>query len=220
MFTNDTPIFTFRGPFGVPVEIGASILFLAFIFIQPLNGIYLDKVIYFLLIVVAIFLHEFGHAWGTIVQGHAVKRVMIYGGGGFCAGVRALPRAEEEFVVAMGPIVNLALWAICSLAFPFVQESSLYFAAKYVYWFANINFFLFCMNMIPVQPLDGGKLFYLTMRRWFDRAEAIKIAGFVGLVCAVLWIPAMITCFVVLGFLLLFMPSIKIHWQMFRGDVT
>ena len=88
MFTNDTPIFTFRGPFGVPVEIGASILLLAFIFIQPQNGIQLDNIIYFLLIILAIFLHEFGHAWGTLVQGHDVKRVMIYGGGGFCEGGR------------------------------------------------------------------------------------------------------------------------------------
>jgi len=220
VFTNDTPIFTFRGPFGVPVEIGASLLFLAFIFIQPLNGISLDNILFFLLILLAIFLHEFGHAWATLIQGHSVKRVMIYGGGGFCEGYRALPRAEEEFVVAMGPIVNLALWAICSLAFPYVQDSGFFYAAKYVYWFANINFFLFCMNMIPVQPLDGGKLFYLTLRRWFDRPQAIRIAGLVGLIFAVLWIPAMIACFVFLGFLLLFMPSIRTHWQMFRGGVS
>ncbi len=220
MFTNDTPIFTFRGPFGVPVEIGASLIILAFIFIQPFNGINLDSIIYFLLILLAIFLHEFGHAWGTIVQGHGVKRVMIYGGGGFCEGFRALPRAEEEFVVAMGPIVNLALWAMSSLAYPYVLESSAYPAAKYLYWFADINIFLFCLNMIPVQPLDGGKLFFLTVRRWFDRSQAIKIAGFVGLIFAILWIPAMLACFYFLGFLLLFMPSIRTHWQMFKGGIT
>lgn len=220
MFTNDTPIFTFRGPFGVPVEIDSSLIILAFIFIQPLNGIKLDNVVYFLLILLAIFLHEFGHAWGTLVQGHSVKRVMIYGGGGFCEGYRALPRAQEEFVVAMGPIVNLALWAICSLICPYIVETSAYPVAKYVYWFADINFFLFCLNMIPVQPLDGGKLFFLTLRRWFDRATAIKVAGLVGLMCAILWIPAMIACFVLLSFLLLFMPSIRTHWQMFRGDIT
>ena len=220
MFTNDTPIFTFRGPFGVRVEIGASLLILAFIFIQPLNGIKLDNVVYFLLILLAIFLHEFGHAWGTLIQGHSVKRVMIYGGGGFCEGERALPRAQEEFVVAMGPIVNLALWAMASLAAPYLQTGSFHPVVKYLYWFADINFFLFCLNMIPVQPLDGGKLFYLTLRRWFDRASAIKIAGLIGLIFSILWIPAMIACFVLLGFLLLFMPSIKTHWAMFKGAIT
>lgn len=219
MFTNDTPIFTFRGPFGVPVEIGASLIFLAFIFIQPLNGIQLDNVIFFLLILLAIFLHEFGHAWGTLVQGHSVKRVMIYGGGGFCEGHRALPRSEEEFVVLMGPLVNLALWAMAGLAAPYVQNSSVFYLAKYVYAFADINIFLFALNMIPVQPLDGGKLFYLTLRRWLSRDTAIKIAGLVGLICAVLWIPAMIACFVLLGFVLLFMPSIKTHWAMFKGSI-
>lgn len=219
MLANETTIFRFRGPFGVPVEIGASILFLAFIFIQPFSGINVDNVIYFLLIVLAIFLHEFGHAWGTLIQGHDVKRVMIYGGGGFCEGYRVLPRTEEEFVVAMGPIVNLALWAMCSLAYPYVADSSFFYLAGYVYVFAQINIFLFAMNMVPVQPLDGGKLFFLTMRRWYDRSLSIKIAGFVGLVFAILWIPAMIYCFIKLGFLLLFFPSIPQHWHMLKGRV-
>lgn len=219
MFGNDSTIFQFRGPFGIPIEIGSSLILLAFIFIRPFGDTenIVQNAVFFALILLAIFLHEMGHAWGTLIQGHSVKRVVIYGGGGFCESTRALPRSEEEFVVVMGPIVNLGLWALASLAVPLVAEIGFFQIAVYCIWFANINIFLFFLNMIPVQPLDGGKLLFLTLRRFMERMRAIRVAGFIGLVFAVLWIPAMIYCFIALGFLLLFMPSIATHWRMFRG---
>ena len=219
MFCNDSIIFRFRGPFGVPIEIGSSIILLAFIFVRPFGDTahILENAIFFGLILLAIFLHEMGHAWATLIQGHSVKRVMIYGGGGFCEGTRALPRADEEFVVVMGPIVNLSLWALSSLAYPYAFQNNLPALGSYLYWFADINIFLFVLNMIPVQPLDGGKLLFLTFRRWMDRPRSIRLAGIIGLICAVAWIPAMIYCFIALGFLLLFMPSIRMHWRMAKG---
>lgn len=222
MFSSDTPILQFRGPFGIPVEIGASILFLAFIFLFPFTtgADLIDNLIFFALILLAIFLHEMGHAWGTIIQGHAVKRVVIYGGGGFCEGTKVLSRNEEEFVVIMGPLVNLGLWALSSLAVPYADNLGWITVGDYFYWFADINFFLFCLNMIPVQPLDGGKLLYLTLRRWYDRGLCIRIAGGIGLLFAVLWIPAMIYAYLTLGYLLLFMPSIPLHLRMFQGKAA
>lgn len=215
MFTSDKPILEFRGLFGVPVQIGASILFLAAIFLLPAasSAQFADAMIFFGLIVLAIFLHEYGHAWGTLVQGHDVKRIMIYGGGGFCERFRSVPPRDEEFIVAMGPIVNLGLWAICGLV-----ENVLTGELRYWVWlFGQINIFLFILNMLPVQPLDGGKLLGLALMRIFNRDLAARIAGGIGLVLSILWIPAMIWCFVTFGFLLLFIPPIGIHWQMMRG---
>lgn len=222
MFSSDTSIFQFRGPFGIPVEIGASILFLAFIFLYPFGTAadLIDNIIFFALILLAIFLHEMGHAWGTVIQGHAVKRIVINGGGGFCEGTKALTRDKEEFVVIMGPLVNLGLWALSSLAVPYADGMNWITLGDYLYWFADINIFLFFLNMIPVQPLDGGKLLYLTLRRWYARGPAIKIAGAVGLIFAVLWIPAMLYAYLTLGYLLLFMPSIPLHFRMFQGKVA
>jgi len=66
----------------------------------------------------SIFLHELGHAWGTIVQGIPVRRIMIYGGGGFCERSRSASVKQRELIVAMGPIVNLVIWAFASLSLP------------------------------------------------------------------------------------------------------
>ena len=214
---NDQPIFEFRGPFGIPIQIGGSIIFLAFIFMYPFGGAeqMLWNGIFLGLIILSIFLHEMGHAWATLVQGHDVKRIMIYGGGGFCERFRAVPLRDEEFIVAMGPLVNLAIWAGASLLNEHVVEGR--YASHILYLLAQINIFLFALNLVPVQPLDGGKLLFLALRRFFDRSPATKIAGFIGLVFAVLWIPAMLLCYIYLGFLLLFLPSIALHWHMFQG---
>ena len=62
---------------------------------------------FFAILIGSIYLHELGHAWGCLIQGVPVRRVMIYGGGGFCEPTRSSTRYEQELIVAMGPIVNL-----------------------------------------------------------------------------------------------------------------
>lgn len=210
---NDQPIFEFRGPWGVPVQIGASLFLLAFIFIDlgssPEALIY--DLVFFGLVLLSIFLHELGHAWGCLIQRVPVRRIMIYGGGGFCEHKRAPGPREDELIVAMGPIVNATLWALSSLAYPYVADPNLAWAVWAFMW---INGALTLLNLLPVMPLDGGKLFHLLMQRLLPRTLAGRVAGFVGLVIAVLWIPAMVLCYVEFGLVLLFVPPFGVHYRM------
>lgn len=116
MIEDKNIIFRFNGPMGVPVEVGQSALML-FGIILFLGG---SNIAYSAALVVMLFgsvlAHELGHAWGAIKQGVPVKRIMLTGGGGFCQHQRAPTPHEAELIVAMGPIVNIAIWAIASLA--------------------------------------------------------------------------------------------------------
>lgn len=212
---NENPIFEFTGPFGVPVQVGGSILLLPLIFIGLGGGmasIMYDMIIVGMLIG-SIFLHELGHAWGCKVQGVPVRRIMIYGGGGFCEQARSASAHQQELIVAMGPIVNFAIWAIASLIYPTLEPGLLLFS---VYMLAQINLFLGIFNMLPVQPLDGGKIFQLILMRFLPAATSTRIAGGVGLVFAALWIPAAIWMFLTIGLVLFFFPSFRLHLQMLR----
>lgn len=215
MFSDSNVIFQFRGPFGVPVQIGSSILFLVLIFVSftgdPIE-LYYD-IIFLALILGSIFLHELGHAWGCLIQNVPVRRIMIYGGGGFCEHSRSTSTREDELIVAMGPIVNLTLWALASLVAPNLPPGDLAWVVESLAW---INIFLAIFNMIPVMPLDGGKLFQLLLLRLLPSRLATQISGGIGLVIAVLWIPMMLLCYVELGFVLLFLPPIGQHLQMLR----
>jgi len=216
MFGSSKVIFEFRGLFGVPVHIGSSILLLVFLFLSfgTSTAQLLYNAIFLGMIIGSIYLHELGHAWATLVQGIPVRRIMIYGGGGFCERTRSATPRQEELIVAMGPIVNLTIWAVASLIWPYMPEGLLMWAVNLLAW---INLFLAIFNMIPVQPLDGGKLFHLLLLRFTSQAMAMRIAGGVGLVISVLWLPAMYLAYTKLGFLLFFFPPIGLHWRMMNG---
>jgi len=188
MFGNDSTLFTFRGPFGVPVQVSSSIIMLPLIFVGLSGGgpAMMFNLGFVALLIVSIFLHELGHAWGCIVQGVPV-------------------------IVAMGPIVNLAIWALAGLATPYASHPILIWALIVL---SQMNLFLAVFNMMPVQPLDGGKLLQLGLLRFLSAATATRIAGGIGLVISVLWIPAMIWSYLFIGFVLFFIPSIRLHWQM------
>ncbi|MEL7460177.1 MAG: site-2 protease family protein [Pseudomonadota bacterium] len=210
---NDQPIFEFRGPWGVRVQIGSSLILLALIFVS-FTGTARDityDLVFFGLVLGSIFLHELGHAWGCLIQGVPVRRIMIYGGGGFCEHARSTSAHEDELIVAMGPIVNAVIWAVTSLALPFVTDPNMSWVLSSLAW---INGVLLVLNLVPVMPLDGGRLFQLMLRRVMPGHVAMRVAGAVGLVLAVLWIPAMIGCYLVFGMMLLFIPPIGLHWQM------
>ena len=228
MFGNQTPIYSFRGPMGVQVEVASSFLGLLILIFLISGGNLIWAASIGAMLVGAIFLHELGHAWGCIVQGIPVKRIMLYAGGGFCERARSGSTRQQELIVAMGPIVNLVLWAVTGLIAdalptqmvaglpggePFAMPSTL---AQYLLLFGHINIALFLFNMVPVQPLDGGKLFLLALMRALPTRRATRIAGAVGLVFAVLWIPALLLLFVATGWILFFFPSLRLHWQMWR----
>ncbi|MDA8585662.1 site-2 protease family protein [Rhodobacteraceae bacterium] len=215
MFQDNNPIFEFRGPWGVPVQIGAT-LFLLFIVLVDFSGTPRDfafDLMFFAILVGSIYLHELGHAWGCLIQGVPVHRVMLYGGGGFCQPARSSTRSEKELIVIMGPIVNLFLWATAGLIAPMIADPEISWVFRTIAW---VNGFLFLMNMLPVHPLDGGKLFELLLLRLMPSGLAIMISAGLGLVLAIFWIPMMVYVFWTTGLVLFFLPSARLHLAMLR----
>ncbi len=237
LFHDTNPIFEFRGPFGVPVQVGASLLVLLAFYLYTGGGDLAWTAAFVVMLMLSIFLHEMGHAWACLVQGVPVRRVMLYGGGGFCERARSASAHQQELIVAMGPIVNLTLWALASLVSNALwddlfagasaySDPTLLFSspqaivAEYLGLFAYINGFLALFNLLPVQPLDGGKLLHLVLMRVTPQATALSVTGAIGLVLSVLWIPAMLIAFGLGWWLLFFIPSVPQHWAMMRGRLA
>lgn len=231
---SDTPLLQFTGPLGIRVEIGQSLVVLVMIILLLGSGNPGFAAGLIAALLISVMLHEYGHAWACRVQGVPVRRIMIHGGGGFCERAARVPPRQEEFIVMMGPLVNLALWAMAGLAqtllvawatpapggtsLPNLDAIRLVLAVHY--WlglFGLINLALFLFNLIPVQPLDGGKLLQLGLLRVTSPLAATRIAGRVGVVFAVLWIPGLVAMWFYLGWVLIFMPSIALHLQMARA---
>ena len=215
---SESVLFEFRGPWGVPIQVGSSapMLALLIVMLNASNGGVTDGLIFVAILFGSILLHELGHAWGCHVQGVPVRRVMIYGGGGFCEHARTTTRREDELITAMGPIVNLVLWAVASLAFMNFYLSLPLSVLVLLSQIAWLNLFLAIFNLLPVQPLDGGRLLQLTLMRFMEPRSATKLAGGIGVVLCVLWLPILFFSFTMLGFVLFFFPSFRLHLQMAR----
>ncbi len=216
---NDTAIAEFRGPWGVPVQIGGTLILLPLVFVSFTSGpiVLFYDLVFVAILLGSIFLHELGHAWACLIQGIGVRRIMLYGGGGFCELSQASTPHEDELIVAMGPIVNLVLWAVASLLGPMISDPEIAWAMETV---AYINLFLALLNLMPVMPLDGGRLFLLLLLRFMRPGPAYRVAGALGLVIAIWWIPLLGFSYFAFGLVLFFLPSVRLNWRMATGQVN
>lgn len=222
-------VFGFRGPFGVPVDIDAALIQLIMLIVLAV-GVLRGDMVYALMVIgmitLSIFLHELGHALAAVAQRVHVNRIVLHGFGGYCSHAGAGPR-QQLVIVLGGPLVNLALWLIAGwLAEEFADtratdQGLIAVDTQLSYmlgFFAQINLLLLIFNMLPVLPLDGGRTFFLCLWYFMSRDLAMRITGLVGLIIAILWIPAAILLFFTAGMILLFFPSIRENWRRFKGE--
>jgi len=106
---------------------------------------------------VSILWHELGHCFFQRKFG-ASPEIVLYGGGGVAIphGAR-FTRGQSLLIAAAGPAFGLALWLASALLiqhFP-PQTVTMYHVARYVAW---INLVWSLVNLLPVLPLDGGRI--------------------------------------------------------------
>ncbi|MEZ5715642.1 MAG: site-2 protease family protein [Paracoccaceae bacterium] len=221
MFSDDQSIFEFRGPWRVPVQIGPSILLMVLLFVSftgsPREIAY--DLAFLAMVVGSILLHELGHAWGCLIQDVPVRRVMLHGFGGYCQHARATTPRESELIVAMGPIVTVVLWAVSGLIVWAMQTADRPYDT--VMWFfmtlSWLNGYLAVFNLLPIAPLDGGKIFELIVLRFTDGQRASRIAGVVGMAGLVVVVPYLLVEARVWAFALFFLPAVMVNWNKLRG---
>ena len=104
--------------------------------------------------VLALLLHEFAHVFVAGLKGYKLKEMKL----GVCGVVVKLDEQVEDqdaFLINLaGPAINLFLSLCCVALFWIVPTS--YNILK-TFCFANLMLATF--NLIPVYPLDGGKIF-------------------------------------------------------------
>lgn len=101
-----------------------------------------------------ILVHELGHFLTAISLGLETDKIYLYPYGGisvFHTKVN-IPRKEEWLVLLMGPLFQIIFYLLVSLMLnnSYLQNT-----------FSNYNLFLLCFNLLPIYPLDGGKILLL-----------------------------------------------------------
>mgnify|MGYP006291207155 CR=1 FL=1 len=139
-----------------------------------------------LAVTLSLLVHEYGH--GLVSKRYKLEpSILLHGFGGATMHRPASTDGKDTLVVLAGPLAGLAFGGICMLVeaflMPGVSNPLLQDFVANLIW-VNIAWSLLNL-LLPIWPLDGGKLFHLLLRRFTEESKAREIALKISLGTAV-----------------------------------
>lgn len=147
--------------------------FIFFLLIIILCGLFNNFFIYFLLLII----HEFGHAIIGYMLGYKIDKIKLYPYGGvtlFNANYNKSLKSEL-FVLIAGPIFQVLGYLIIKQFYDY-DYVSLY------------HYTLLIFNLIPIYPLDGGKLLNIVFNYRFNYKYSFYLSFYISLFLIVILI--------------------------------
>lgn len=123
----------------------------------------------FFIYLIFCFLHEMSHFFVAKHYGYLPKKIHLSFFGASLEGYDDFFIKEEIKIVLAGPLFNFLMVCFCYLSFWFNPESYDFF---YDILLANWSLFLF--NMLPIFPLDCGRILLAIFNKNLSRYEAVK----------------------------------------------
>ncbi len=141
-----------------------------------ISGYFYDCIIYFTTIV----LHELSHAEVSIKLGYTLDRFVLMPYGASLKGdFEGVSVKDEILIAAAGPMFNCAVAIVCT---------ALWWLVPSLYVFTDrlvaANIFTALFNLLPVFPLDGGRITLAALSEFTPRQRAYKIVRIFGYVLA------------------------------------
>jgi Zn-dependent protease len=129
-----------------------------------------------------VLMHEFGHALACRSVGGTANRIVLWPLGGVAYVNPPLRPGAMLWSICAGPLVNVAL---LPLTLPFLWLHGTGDFVIYLQTIAEINVVLLIFNVLPIYPLDGGKILWSLL--WFVMGigRSLMIASVIGIIGAV-----------------------------------
>lgn len=141
---------------------------------------------------VCVVLHELGHSFTAMRFGVNVRRILLMPIGGM-AEFDSIPRqpAREFLITLAGPAVNFLIAGLLWIAFPpppgwpfgdyEFADNFTGIAQVLLQW----NLVMGCFNLVPVFPMDGGRILRAVLASRLPYLRATRIAAWLGKVLAI-----------------------------------
>lgn len=133
----------------------------------------------------ALVLHESAHFLCAVRMHIPVTQIELtpFGGSMQISLVEALPPKQVFILSAAGPVCNLFLLCVSLLV-------AWRFSAFHpgLLSFIQGNAAMLCINLLPVLPLDGGRMILAVLSRYFNRTQLLRIFLLCGRLMALLLI--------------------------------
>jgi len=167
-------------PFGIPILINWSFL-LWTLFVLPM-GIW-KGTCFIMTMVISLLVHEFSHALVAKKLGYLTQSITLYMFGGVARGVArifGLPDADQKHEIPIafaGPASSLAL-----ALFGFLVSQQFSNPPWGICFFATVNAMLGVFNMLPLFPMDGGRILRAVLSVAVGMEKATTISSTITIV--------------------------------------
>lgn len=146
-----------------------------FLFIIIICGLFNNFFLYFFLLII----HELGHALIGIIFGYKINKIKIYPYGGVTIfdSMHNKSLISEFFVLIAGPIFQI-------IGYLFIN-SYLNYDYLIIYHYTLLIF-----NLIPIYPLDGGRLLNVLFNYCFNYKKSFFISfyfSFIIIICLIIY---------------------------------
>lgn len=133
------------------IQIKVSLLWIPYVFLLPFLPV--AKIIFYIFLMLSI--HELAHVLCALCFGYAIEKITIYPFG-LAAGISDIGLGnlqKETIVIAAGPLMHV--W------FPFLFRFFYHMdwiSNEFCSYLIMINASIMMFNLLPIYPLDGGRL--------------------------------------------------------------
>ncbi|MCA9255400.1 MAG: M50 family metallopeptidase [Phycisphaerales bacterium] len=131
-----------------------------------------------------VLMHEFGHALACRSVGGRALHIMLWPLGGVAFVDPPFRPGAMLWSIVAGPLVNVVLVPITYFAYKLYEPRAAGYDGDVLYFLDllfKINLGLLIFNMLPIYPLDGGKILWSLL--WFivGPSRALTAAAYLGL---------------------------------------
>ena len=145
---------------------------------MAITGLYKD----FLILLVLIVVHEFGHIIPSIIFNWNIEKIAIYPFGGCVKFNEKInkPIKEEFLILAGGPFLQTCFFLFITICFKnIVSIRNLLILKEY-----HLSLLIF--NFLPIYPLDGGKLVNLITNYFMPYKKGNKLVILISFILIIL----------------------------------
>lgn len=129
-------------------------------------------------LLVGVLLHELGHALMIRRLGYGSSEIILTGLGGLTVW-RGAPTPRHGMAIAVaGPVVSLLLAALGLGLFFGMQAAEIHLPVlrSFLLVFGGLNLLWGVFNLLPVHPMDGGKIVRSWLRQRRSQRESTRIS--------------------------------------------
>jgi len=160
------------------IKVSVHPLFFVFGVYYALTG----RIFVFVIYTACAVIHELGHSFVARGEGYFLNKISLMPFGAVVTGDLSDMTAKEQLKIAVaGPIINLfvglffvAVWWIFPLTYAYTDIV------------VEANLSLAIVNLLPVYPLDGGRILYATLSNSVSVKTAKRVCKITGILFAIL----------------------------------